>query len=195
MIMGKFKDLVLSIVALFVSYGVYKLSGILFRSMDNDILAGFLQQGIFAVMVFLSVLVLRKTWVYHLDLHKLKVGWTAGLVLLLQLSMSVIQASDMISNISVTGFELILFVAQMLLIGFCEETLFRGLIQNDFHNIFGENTTKRVYLGVICGAFCFGAMHIGNALRPDVSLSEAALQVVLTFCSGILLSTVYFRTG
>lgn len=193
--MRKFKDLALSIAALFVSYGVYKLSGLLLNSLNNDFLADFLQQGVFAVMVFLSVLVLRKTWIYHWDLRKLKVGWTAGLVMLIPLSSVVLQASAGISDISVTGFELILFFAQMLLIGFCEEVLFRGLIQNDFHNIFGENSTQSVFLGVICGALCFGAMHLGNALNPEVSLSAAAVQAVFTFFNGMLLAAVYFRTG
>lgn len=195
MFMRKFNDLALSIAALLVSYGVYKLSGLLLNSLNNDFLADFLQQGIFAVMVFLSVLVLRKTWIYHSDLRKLKVGWTAGLVMLIPLSAAALQAFAMISDISVTGFELILFVARMLLIGFCEEALFRGLIQNDFHNIFGENSTLRVFLGVICGALCFGAIHLGNALKPEVSLSAAAVQSVFTFFSGILFATVYFRTG
>ena len=195
MFMRKFKDLVLSLAALLVSTGVYKLCSPLFNSMANGFLADFLRQAIFAIMVFLCVLVLKKTWIYRSDLRKLKVGWPAVLPLLFVIFINVLQASDMIPNISVTGFELLLFLAQMFLIGFCEESLFRGLIQNAFHRIFGEDSTLRVFLGVICGAFCFGAMHFVNALRPEVSLSAAALQVFYTFCFGILFATIYFRTG
>ena len=193
--MKKFKDLVLSIIALIVSYGVYKLSAHFLKSMDNEFLANFLVQGVFAVMVFISVLVLRKTGIFRLDLRKLKAGWTAGLIMLIPLSIGALQAFRMIPDISVTVFEFILFLAQMLLIGFCEEVLFRGLIQNAFHNIFGENSTLRVFLAVICGALGFGAMHLSNALNPSVSLSDAALQAVFTFFFGILIGVVYFRTG
>ena len=193
--MRKFKDLLLSIVALLVSYGVYLLSATFFKSLGNDFLAEFLIQGTFAVMVFLSVLVLRKTEIFRSDLRKLKTGWTAGLVMLIPLSVGAFQAFTKISDISVTGFEFILFLARMLLIGFCEEVLFRGLIQNAFHNIFGENSTLRVFLGVICGALCFGALHLGNALNPNIGLSEAAVQAVFTFFIGLLFATVYFRTG
>ena len=195
MFMGKFKDLLLSIVALAVSYTVYKSSALLFNSISNGFLAEFLQHGIFAVAVFLSVLVLRKTCIYRSDLRKLKAGWPSALIILLLISVPAIQAFTMISDISVTGFEFILFLAKMLLIGYCEEVLSRGLIQNAFHKIFGENNTLRVFLGVICGAFCFGAIHLGNILNPEVSLSAAALQAIYSFFSGILLGTVYFRTG
>ena len=67
--MRKFKDLLLSIVALLVSYGVYLLSATFFKSLGNDFLAEFLIQGPFAVMVFLSVLVLRKTEIFRSDLR------------------------------------------------------------------------------------------------------------------------------
>jgi len=193
--MRKFRDLGLSVVALLVSYVVYKLSASIFSSLENDFLADFLMQLTFAIMAFLSVLVLRKTWIFHSDLRKLRVGWPAALVMLIPILGSALQATPMISDISVTGFEFILFTAQMLLTGFCEEVLLRGLIQNAFHNIFGEDNTLHVFLGVICGSLCFGIMHIGNVLKPEVSLSEALVQVMFTFCFGILFATVYFRTG
>ena len=193
--MKKFKDLGFALAATVVSIGVYKLASPLFDSMANTILADFLRQAIFAIMVLLSVLAIRKTEIYRSDLRKLKVGWPAMLPKLLLLSLSVVQAVPMMSKISVTGFEFLVFLAQMLLIGFCEESLFRGLIQNAFHRIFGEDNTLHVFLGVICGAFCFGATHLLNALRPEVSFGAAAMQAVLTFCSGILFATVYFRTG
>ena len=40
--MRKFRDLGLSVVALLVSYGVYKLSASIFSSLENDFLADFL---------------------------------------------------------------------------------------------------------------------------------------------------------
>lgn len=193
--MRKFKDLALSIVALLVSYGVYRLSAHLLSSIDNEFLVDFLVQLVFAIMIFLSVLVLKKTWIYRPNMRKMKVGWTAALVLLLSSAGATIQAIDKIPSISVTGVDLVLFLAKNLLIGFCEESLFRGLIQNSFHDIFGEDDTPHVFLGVICGAFCFGAMHLTNALKPEVSFSGAAAQAMFTFCTGILLATVYFRTG
>ncbi len=193
--MSKFKDLGLSIIALFVSYGVYRLSAHLLSSMDNEFLVDFLVQLVFAVVIFLFVLMLKKTWIYRPDMRKMKVGWTAAVVLLLSFAGGAIQAIDKVPGISVSGVDLVLFFAKNLLIGFCEESLFRGLIQNSFHNIFGEDDTLHVFLGVICGALCFGAMHLTNALKPEVSLSGAATQAMFTFCYGILFATVYFRTG
>lgn len=53
--MRKFKDLALSIVALLVSYGVYRLSAHLLRSMDNEFLVDFLVQLVFAIALLLNI--------------------------------------------------------------------------------------------------------------------------------------------
>lgn len=194
--MKKIEDLVLSIVALIVSFGAFKLSApIIVKSISNEFMSAFLGQVIFAAFVLIFVVVLRKTWIFHSDMRKLKSGWTAALIMLFPLVSGLVQAFAMIPEISVTGIEFILFVARMLLIGFCEEALFRGIIQNAFHNLFGEDSTIRVYLGVICGSLCFGAVHLGNATSPEITLSDAAVQAIYTFFFGILFATVYFRTG
>lgn len=194
--MSKIKDVLLSIIALFVSYGVYRFSASFINSVvSNDFLSSLLCQAVFTIMALLSVLVLKKLWIYRVDLRKLKFGWTAALLLLSSLAIPFFTALEKINEISVTQTEFLMFVGQMFLIGFCEETLFRGLIQNAFHNLFGENGTFRVYLGVLFGALCFGGMHLMNAFSPEVSFNTALLQAIQTFGSGILFGTVYFRTG
>ena len=55
---------------------------------------------------------------------------------------------------------------------------------------FGEDTVGHVILAVVCAGLCFGALHLTNALRPGVSLSNAAIQALSAIGGGILLVEV-----
>ena len=178
-----------------ISFGVYKLSGKLFDSIANDFLSSLVCQFVFAAMALLSVIVLRKTYIFRSDARKLKAGWKSSLLMLVPFTFTGLQALGEIPDFSVTGVEFIMFLIQMFLIGFSEETLFRGLIQNSFHRIFGEDSTIRVYLGVLCGSLCFGGMHLFNAFRPEISFNTALLQAIATFGTGLVFASIYFRTG
>ena len=45
---------------------------------------------------------------------------------------------------------MLIFIITMLLVGYTEEALFRGLIQNAFHKIFGEESWQAVWAAGKC---------------------------------------------
>ena len=72
-------------IAIVVSLTVYKTVGQLVRNaIGNSYIAAFAAQLIFAVPVFIAVIFLKKTDIYHTDINKLKKRWTAGLLFLLR---------------------------------------------------------------------------------------------------------------
>ena len=80
-----YKEVLYGFIAIVVSLTVYKTVGQLVRNaIGNSYIAAFAAQLIFAVPVFIAVIFLKKTDIYHTDINKLKKRWTAGLLFLLR---------------------------------------------------------------------------------------------------------------
>ena len=142
---SNFKDIVYAIIAIVVSLTVYKILGQLISNvLDNIYLAAFAAQLVFAIPVFIAVILLKRTDIYRTDIKKLKRGWSTGLVLLIMSLLSSIGIFFGNAEVTAGPAEILLFILQMFLIGYCEETLYRGLLQNAFHGFFGENSPSAV---------------------------------------------------
>jgi membrane protease YdiL (CAAX protease family) len=84
---------------------------------------------------------------------------------------------NIINNTSLIQ-NLLLAIGVVILAPICEETLFRGLIQNAF-----ENHTKKY--GFVIAALLFGIFHIPNGLRD----------LVPAIVIGLMLSYIAYKTG
>ena len=94
-------------------------------------------------------------------------------------------------NAFVPIIKIICFVVAICLgTGFCEETLYRGVIQNLMYDTFERKTRKGVMLSVIITALMFGAMHLGNF--TDTGWSSVA-QFFSTIGMGLVLGAIYAR--
>ena len=93
-----------------------------------------------------------------------------------------------------TGQQWLLLLGHCVLIGFCEETLFRGLIQRQLHSIFKEDSFKHVFLAITCTGVIFGLTHMINLTRGTAFLS-VAFQAIINIFSGIYYCTVFYRVG
>ena len=92
----------------------------------------------------------------------------------------------------VNGVEVLYFVLTMLLIGWTEEIVFRGLILNLFLDRFSK--TKKGILGaVILSGVIFGAVHVTNILT-GAAVESACVQAVTAAVLGILFGAVYVRS-
>lgn len=193
---SNFKDIVYAIIAIVVSLAIYKTLGQLIRNaLDNTYLAAFAAQLIFAIPVFISVILLRRTAIYRTDMKKLKRGWSTGLVFLIMSLLSSVGIFFGNAEVTAGPAEILLFILQMFLVGYCEETLYRGLLQNAFHGFFGENSTSAVRKAVFLTGIVFGMSHLLNALNPAIRFGTAAMQALGTAAMGCCMCAIYYRTG
>ena len=93
----------------------------------------------------------------------------------------------------VNGAEIGYFVATMLLIGWTEEVVFRGLILNIFLDRFSK-TKKGILAAVILSGVIFGAAHVTN-IFTGVTAEAAMVQAVTAAVLGVLFGAVYVRSG
>jgi membrane protease YdiL (CAAX protease family) len=194
--MDKKRNLLLTFLVAVGIVIVNRLTGEIFNGLANKYLAEFLNELKAAALAVLGAFILKKMWIYRrFDLALLKKGWTAGIPQLLVL---VLPTLGMLANkpsITAGPVDILFFVLMMICVGLFEETVFRGLLQNAFHEFFGEDTVGHVILAVVCAGFCFGAVHLTNATRSTVTLRDAATQAFVASGAGMLLGAIYFRTG
>lgn len=182
------------IVISFLSY--YCLPKLFLKGMAGSYLQFFVSQAFFAVPVLAGTIITGRTGIYRPDPEKLAEGWTSALLLIilviLPLSMQVVTGH---ASITVSPEKILLFAGHMFLIGYCEETLFRGILQNAFLRLFGEDSLAGARLSVLCAGLLFGGLHLLNAVHPEISPGTAAVQACATSALGMYLCAVYFRTG
>ncbi len=108
------------------------------------------------------------------------------------------------SNLEIEApWKICVFVATVFLIGFTEETFFRGIIANLFYE---KHATDKagVWTAVIGSGFVFGLMHLGNCLSGiavtadgvyfEPSIVVGSLVQTASACvMGMALTAIYFR--
>jgi len=85
---------------------------------------------------------------------------------------------------------------QWIVVGVCEETMFRGLIQTYLMNNLKGNVKiakQEFHIGTIIGAVFWGGFHFINILF--MPLGTVIFLVILTSAVGLLLGYAYQRTG
>ncbi len=86
--------------------------------------------------------------------------------------------------------QIIVFVATVLLIGLAEETFFRGVVANLFIDKYG-NDPAGVWCATICSGMVFGLMHLSNLVSSDTV--GVLVQVVAACAMGMALTAIYYR--
>ena len=85
---------------------------------------------------------------------------------------------------------------QWIVVGLCEETMFRGLVQTYLENTLGGSVTMaghRVHVGIVIGAVLWGLFHFINLLvMPTASV---LFTVVFTTLAGVAMGYAYHQTG
>ena len=80
-----------------------------------------------------------------------------------------------------------------IFIGITEEFLFRGWIQNEFIERFGD-TKANVLRSILLASIIFGFVHILNVFVTNQNLFETILQCLNAIACGFLLGCVYYKT-
>lgn len=144
-----------------------------------------------AVLEFAAVIILRKMKIYLFSFKLLWAGLLSGLYYVLLAAYRMIG----VEVVPTSSTRMLIFIITMLLVGYTEEALFRGLIQNAFHKIFGEESWQAVWAACICTGILFGAAHLSNIFEHDISVSVAVVQAVANIFVGIFFCAMYYRTG
>ncbi len=80
-----------------------------------------------------------------------------------------------------------------IFIGITEEFLFRGWIQNEFIERFGD-TKANVLRSILLSSVIFGIVHITNVFVTNQNLFETILQCLNAIACGFLLGCIYYKT-
>lgn len=189
----KIKDVIAAMIGTAVSLILFSLLSPITGRFSNPFVGNFIRQLIFAILVFFTLIILKKTEIYEWDIYKVFDGWTSSFLFIGIMWLTGLQC--MTVKVTEPPLNALLFALQMLLVGYCEETLFRGLILNAFHGLFGNTPVAGARLAVLCSGVLFGATHLVNALHPEIGLANAAVQAAAASFLGIYFGAVYIRTG
>ncbi len=193
---GKLIRLFRALLAVFFCMFLYSLAGRKVFGMITDPYAGyFAAQAFFAAVVMIMIVLLGKTSILHAEPEHLRRGWTsAGFAIVLIIFIFISGFAKLLSA-DVTILQAVFFLGHVLLIGFCEEVLFRGIVQNALHRWFGEDTPEHVLRAVVISGLIFGLAHLSNAMNPRISWLAAFKQALVTAFAGMYYGAIYFRTG
>ncbi len=89
-----------------------------------------------------------------------------------------------------SGVMILLFVIDMVLIGFTEEVVFRGVITTNMQQYFGDSRGG-IWKSVIASSLLFGFAHITNIV--GLSMIEFISRIMFTICLGMILAAIYVR--
>lgn len=192
---NKTKELLCTILVVVITLGAYKIVGfILTKLISNSNLESLVAQSIFTLFVLCAVAVLKRWSLFKSTKGALKKNWYVAGIFFFQLILIFLVKIDNFFNISIPTIEIVYFLLQMILVGFCEEVLFRGLLQNAFHKFFGEDSWLHINIAVLITGLLFGAAHLTNGFNPEIGFHTAALQAGATAMMGVYFCAIYYRT-
>ena len=113
------------------------LANTVLGSVSDEVYELFYSKMIMAGLVLIAVIILRKMRIHLFSFSLLRAGLLTGLFFVLLVVFRLLVAQNTATD---TGTRMLIFIIAMFLVGYTEEALFRGLVQNAFHKIFGEKS-------------------------------------------------------
>ena len=187
---GLIKALIAFVVGIIVNKTMESITP---RFISDNIIYQLINEAVFATVVILFLIIYRKTWVMSPNFAHIRKGIWPGVAFLATPFIAVLTRVAFI-KISVKSYDIILAVIFFFLIGFAEEFLFRGIMQNAFHDYFGEDTRGHIIKAIVAASVIFGSTHVLNAMSPDISFGAAAIQAASAIMSGLIFGAIYYRT-
>lgn len=189
----KKRDIILSILVIVMSYFIYCIIPIEKINIEDTFLQDFLGEALWAIIILAFVIILKRLDIYKIDINGLKKGWTAGLPLIVLMVLVGLVGLGELNSTKVPTRDIYFFIGEMFLVGFCEETLIRGLVQTSLHNLIGENKISKVRIAIAISGIIFGFMHLINA--QFIGFLSALTQAIGAAFIGVMISAIYYRTN
>ena len=145
------------------------------------------------------ICIYRKTRVLRSSAENMKEGLICGAAWIIIPVLAVLNLLTDLRDIPdaqlIKWWEITALVLQCILIGFFEEGVFRGIATELSFELFGDDNKKNTRLSIAFASFLFGAVHLINALHPEISIKAAAMQAVSAFAIGLTFGAIYYRSG
>ena len=150
----------------------------------------FITEAFLAIIALIIIINKGNSYVFTQKKEKFKKALLFGFPILLFASVQLIISIFEIKNFNFRNFfNLILYSAS---IGVFEEFIFRGWIQNEFLENYGDSR-KKVFISILLSSLLFGLIHLDNVLVGQ-DLIYTIFQILNATALGFLLGTIYFRT-
>lgn len=188
----KEKNLLKSIAAVLLVFVIYKVFAV-FAPLEG---MSYALQLVVKEAVFLSASLVAAGVLGKLNLLKFKTeGFKAGLAAGASMVVGIILITTgaVVSGHVVPNMDLVLLLVGTLMIGINEELMYRGILQNAFHEYFGEKSVANVRKALLFSCLVFGPCHLANVLT-GASILTAGPQAIIAICTGMILGVVYYRS-
>lgn len=146
------------------------------------------------VLALIVAFILKRTSILKFKPQDIVEGLSAGLILIV---LDVIILLGFLGDhdpITESPLNIVMFVLFIFLVGMFEEILFRGIIQNAFHDYFGVQSAGSVRKAIIAASVVFGLTHLTNIFGGGEVLS-VVVQAITVIPVGILFGTIYYRSN
>lgn len=185
--------ILLLLVVLYTIYG-----GILANILYNAVFYGkyntMLISEIIIVLFAIIIISVRKLWP---QIRSKKENFIVGIkrgmpILVIAIIMLIVNGGELLidGNLSIPNFISLVLVS--IAIGIAEEFIFRGWLQNEVMDRFGEGK-KGALITILISGLLFGLFHLVNALSGQ-DLFTSFMQVIQTSAIGILFCSVYYAS-
>ena len=162
----------------------------------NYYLNSFLNEFISSIVVVVIAFIAHKTAAFRINVKDFFKGFGFGLV---PIGISVLLLLSDLGSLAgqelIRGWEILLIIAKCILIGFTEEALYRGIVQELLTDAFGDSTKKAQITAIVGSSVLFGATHLINALSPQVSFTTALIQAVTAGFMGLVFGGIFLKAG
>ena len=185
--------ILLLLVGLYTIYG-----GILANILYNAVFYGkyntMLISEIIIVLFAIIIISVRKLWP---QIRSKKENFIVGIkrgmpILVISVIMLLVNGGELLidGNLNIPNFISLVLVS--IAIGVAEEFIFRGWLQNEVMDRFGEGK-KGALITILISGLLFGLFHLVNALSGQ-DLFTSFMQVIQTSAIGILFCSVYYAS-
>ena len=194
-----FKFIGIIAIILLLLVGLYTIYGGIFANLlYNAVFYGkyntMLISEIIIVLFAIIIISVRKLWP---QIRSKKENFIVGIkrgmpILVISVIMLLVNGGELIidGNLNIPNFISLVLVS--IAIGVAEEFIFRGWLQNEVMDRFGEGK-KGALITILISGLLFGLFHLVNALSGQ-DLFTSFMQVIQTSAIGILFCSVYYAS-
>ena len=145
-------------------------------------------ESIYLIIILIILLLFKNQYIFK----EKKIGLFRGLILGIPLLILLFINIDLKALFSANMFDILSLVVFATLVGFAEEFLCRGWIQNEMIERYGDNR-RHVILSILLSGLLFGLMHIVNILAGQ-GIIETISQIIQAMAAGFFLGAIYYRS-
>lgn len=189
------KKIFCSIGIVVINLAIFKVTGSFIRqNVIDSFVSNFLGEMILGFLALISIILLKKKSVLKFKFRGITEGLSVGAVFLIISGLGIISFVFNHEAITASSKDIIFFVIDMFLVGFSEEVLFRGIIQNEIQEYIGCDSVKSVRKTIIVSGITFGMIHMSNVFS-GVAIIPSLIQAVWAIPVGILFGVIYYRSS